>query len=130
MDSIELIKQQVAERILDLDYVKDRIVPRLIGRELNADVSANRTQLDMDDFSVTFHVMIGESGDDVISAPVTDELLKVCDMKKVVTIRLDEREHKKLCRLAGKESKQSIIMSFVSFCRMDMVIHMKMYMIL
>ena len=60
-----------AGQITDFDRVKGKIVPRLIGREWNASLLAERPHTAVADLAVTYHVLLGTA-----SAPITFALME------------------------------------------------------
>lgn len=63
-------------QITDLDRVKDDIVPRLIGREWNAALLAERPYKPIADLAVTYHIMLGQERDGTASIPITLALME------------------------------------------------------
>lgn len=64
------------EQITDFSRVKDKIVPRLIGRKWNTALLEERPSTEVADLAVTYHVMFGQE----FSVPVTFSLMESWDV--------------------------------------------------
>ena len=62
-------------QITDFDRVREKIVPRLIGKEWNRELLAIRPHKIIADLAVTYHIMMGRDFSGVASAPITNSLM-------------------------------------------------------
>ena len=62
--------------LTDLDSVKDRITCRLINAEKNAEYLADKPHTMVDDLAVTYHIAVGREESGIMSAPITNSLMK------------------------------------------------------
>ncbi len=67
-------------QITDFDRVREKIVPRLIGKEWNRELLAIRPHKIIADLAVTYHIMMGRDFSGVASAPITNSLMDAWDM--------------------------------------------------
>jgi len=63
-------------QITDFDRVREKIVPRLIGKEWNRELLAIRPHKIIADLAVTYHIMMGHDFSGVASAPITNALME------------------------------------------------------
>ena len=70
-----------AGQITDFDLAKGRILPRLIGREWNDSLLAERPYTAIADLAVTYHILLGQEKDRTASAPITFALMESWGMK-------------------------------------------------
>lgn len=72
----DLGERFAVEQVTDFDQVKDRIVPRIIGREWNADLLTYRPYREVADLAVTYHIMLEDDPDRMASIPITNGLMQ------------------------------------------------------
>ena len=65
-----------AENIMDFDFVKDKIVPRLSSIEWNTGLLEVRPHTQIADLAVTYYVMLAQDETGVASIPVTFKLME------------------------------------------------------
>ena len=65
-----------AENIMDFDFVKDKIVPRLSSIEWNTGLLEVRPHTQIADLAVTYYVMLAQNETGVASIPVTFQLME------------------------------------------------------
>ena len=65
-----------AENIVDFDFVKDKIVPRLSSIEWNSALLEVRPHTQIADLAVTYYVMLAQDETVVASIPVTFKLME------------------------------------------------------
>lgn len=63
-------------QITDFDRVREKIVPRLIGKEWNRELLAIRPHKIIADLAVTYHIMMGHDFSGIASAPITNALME------------------------------------------------------
>lgn len=63
-------------QITDFDRVREKIVPRLIGKEWNRELLAIRPHKIIANLAVTYHIMMGHDFSGVASAPITNALME------------------------------------------------------
>lgn len=63
------------EALYDYDKCREKIMPRLINTKFNVDMLQNVPHKEMEDLSVIYTVELGEREDEVMSMPVTNELI-------------------------------------------------------
>ncbi len=64
------------EAILNFDKVRDKIVPRLVGREWNTALLAERPHTDVADLAVTYHISLKDELDESASIPVSNQMMR------------------------------------------------------
>ena len=75
------IKHEVSDKF-DVDFVRefvkvrDKIVPRLIGREWNKNLLEERPHTNIADLAVTYHISLKDELGDSASIPVSNQMLK------------------------------------------------------
>ena len=62
--------------ILDYEAVKDRITARLVNREHNEKLLAERPFTPVEDLAVTYYIVLENSGEGTASVPVSNEMMK------------------------------------------------------
>lgn len=62
------------EYVKDFDRCKDRIIPRLVNRESNSNILAERPYTSLLDLIVTYHIQLTDDGS--MSIPVTNNLVR------------------------------------------------------
>lgn len=63
-------------QITDFDRVREKIVPRLIGKEWNRELLAIRPHKIIADLAVTYHILMGHDFSGIASAPITNALME------------------------------------------------------
>lgn len=64
------------DQILRFDQAKERIVPRVVGREWNELLLQQRPYTEIEDLAVTYHILMGQGENGISSIPVTNEMMK------------------------------------------------------
>ena len=70
-----------AENIMDFDFVKDKIVPRLSSIEWNTGLLEVRPHTQIADLAVTYYVMLAQDETVVASIPVTFKLMETWEVE-------------------------------------------------
>lgn len=70
-----------ADQITGFGRVRDRIVPRIVGRKWNAVLLSERPYTAVADLAVTYHILLGESRYRTSSVPITNNLMDVWGIK-------------------------------------------------
>ena len=75
------VKHEVSEKfdvesILDFGKVREKIVPRLIGREWNRSLLEERPHTDVADLAVTYHISLKDELDESASIPVSNQMMR------------------------------------------------------
>ncbi len=70
-----------AENIMDFDFVKDKIVPRLSSIEWNTGLLEVRPHTQIADLAVTYYVMLAQDETGVASIPVTFKLMETWEVE-------------------------------------------------
>lgn len=73
-----------AGQITDFDRVREKIVPRLIGREWNSSLLSERPYTVVADLAVTYHILLSQERDRTASAPITYALMESWGIKTEV----------------------------------------------
>ena len=63
--------------LTDYEKVKGSIVPRLVNLEQNRELLEDRPYTAIDDLAVTYHVFLGQHDGGTMSAPVTNEMMRM-----------------------------------------------------
>lgn len=75
-DTHEVDKDFNVSRITDWDQVSDKIAPRVVDSEHNAELLAQRPHTMMDGMAVTYCIMLGEDENGSMSIPITNQLME------------------------------------------------------
>ena len=62
-------------KITDFEQVKDNIIAKVFGTEHNEQLLSNKPYRMMADLAVTYHIMLEQNADGVVSVPITDSLM-------------------------------------------------------
>lgn len=68
------IEEDVLELVDDYEKSKEKIVPRLLGKDRNEQLMLERPHFDFCDFAVTFAIEIGECDDGSMSIPINNTI--------------------------------------------------------
>ena len=68
--------KEIVKNILDFDSVKDKIIPRLINKDLNADRLTKYPHTVISDFATIYIIDLGEKNDGSMSVTISNEMLE------------------------------------------------------
>ena len=72
----EMAQDFDVNELTDFDSVKDRITCRLINAEQSAEYLVDKPHTMVADLAVTYHIALGKGDSGIISAPITNNLMK------------------------------------------------------
>ncbi|MCR5746909.1 MAG: DUF5688 family protein [Lachnospiraceae bacterium] len=64
------------KQITDFEQVKDRIVPRVVGKKWNEELLKVRPYTDISDLAVTYHILLDDKIEGTASVAITNTLMK------------------------------------------------------
>ena len=74
--SHEVTQDFDVKSVTEWEQVKDKIVPRVVGAEMNEELLSERPHTMVADLAVTYHIMLGENSNGTMSIPVTNQLME------------------------------------------------------